>query len=207
MWRSRQNYVVRSVLVVGRRGAQKGRKECRHSQRNFRIPAQARYFCTFPRSVQRRIDQSKCFKDLETGVDDHDELGEFLLSLCGSRLFALIRYIAPTQTPAQAPRALPIRQCTTIPSETVKTPRANTHSSVADPTGAAMASSNFLVKATSSIPLDLIAAAAAEVDPRAQTPAQASAYLELTWSPSCQKILEVYVMEHYKKVCHPVLIQ
>jgi hypothetical protein len=70
-----------------------------------------------------------------------------------------------------------------------------------------MASSNFLVQATSSIPLDLIATASAEVDPGVQTPTQAGAYLELTWSPSCQKILEVYVMEHYKKVCHPVLVR
>jgi len=77
----------------------------------------------------------------------------------------------------------------------------DTVSLVADLTGFAMATSNCLVQPTSSIPLDLITTASAEVDPKAQTPANTGAYSKLTWSPSCQKILEVYVKEHYKKVC------
>ncbi|KAF8847679.1 hypothetical protein BDZ45DRAFT_754637 [Acephala macrosclerotiorum] len=63
-----------------------------------------------------------------------------------------------------------------------------------------MASSNFLIQSTSSIPLPLVATASAEVDSGAQAPAKAEAYLELAWSPSCQKILEVYVKEHYTKI-------
>jgi len=67
--------------------------------------------------------------------------------------------------------------------------------------GVAMSSRNLLIQPIGSIPLDFIATASAEVDPKAQTLAKLG-YLELIWSSSCQTILQWYFEEHHQKVCY-----
>jgi hypothetical protein len=93
-----------------------------------------------------------------------------------------------------------------LPTVTDGSKNTKTFSSV-DDQESMMVIGRFLLQPTSSIPLDLINKAAAEVDPKGSADAEPRATPfaipeseALQWSPSCQLILTEWVNRHYQKV-------